>query len=343
MSVRINKPKQFAAILIVIILIAIPISVFYVLPILKVTPVPGVSVHRTVFADLVSEVPDPVMFPTGEMTNSSDTFHMKPTSGSIVNESQVYDAATEFLNLEPWLQSENYSVHDDPTFDERWYTGFSGEIVHGDIDVNPLSGKVLRYRVFWEGDPPFAPNLNDSSILDKDTIEQCAVEFLTRHNYSLSPYARYSEPIIGDRIVGPDYLVYKLVFHNVVDGAIISEHIFHNLEMGSLYLYLDPHTGTVVQIFYLWTHIPSLPVFRAMPIHWAEAIAIRHMSSQIGNSSLSLSKATLVFERMGSMHSHNYFLAWVLFYDSPGWDIHIDAISGEILAESIMIVWPSKR
>jgi hypothetical protein len=128
------------------------------------------------------------------------------------------------------------------------------------------------------------------------------------------------------------------VFHNVVNGAIVTEHIFHSLGRSSLYLYLDPQTGTVVEIFYLWTHVPSLPVYRAMTIHGAEAIAIRHMSNQIGISSLSLSKATLVFEKMGSMHSHNYFLAWALFHDSPGWDIHVDAISGEILTEAFIVI-----
>ena len=314
-SVNIIRLKQAAAILVVIIVIAIPISVFYIQPVLKVTPIPGVSVFRTVFANLVSGVLEPV-----------------PTNESTINENQVYTAATEFLKLESWLQSTNYTVHDEPSFDGKWNTGFSGGIVHGDIHMNPLSGKVLFYRVFWEGDPPFTQHLNSSDILDKGTIEQCAVGFLTRHNYTLSPYAQYSEPTIEKRYTRPDELVYKIRFHNVVSGVIVSERLFLD-QRGSLYLYLDPQTGTVLDFSYVWTHIPNLPVHRAKTIHEAEAIAIRHKSTQVNISSHNLVKATLVFERIGGFHNHNYFLAWALFFDAPGWDIHVDAISGEILFE----------
>ncbi|MHA1958890.1 MAG: hypothetical protein ACW99U_01585 [Candidatus Thorarchaeota archaeon] len=334
------KTKKAVAVFCVFVVVVVPISIVNLLPEMKVTPIPGVSVSETVFADLVSEFPDPVMFPNGETVESNYSFYMRPvpTNAGIVNENEVYAAAAEFLDREPWLQDVSYSVHDEPTFDGRWYTGFRGEIINGDIDVSPLSAKVLRYRVFWDGEPPFAQHLDCSDIIDKGEIEQFAIDFLTRHNYTLSQYARYSGPTIEDRIVGPDYLVYKLTFHNVVDGAIVSEGLFHNPEAGSLRLYLDPQIGTVVGFFYFWTHVSSLPVHRTMTVDRAEAVAIQHMSDRFDTSSLSLKQATLVFERLGSLHDNNYFLAWVLFRDSPGWTIHVDAINGEVLDEMIQLL-----
>jgi hypothetical protein len=333
-----------AALLISLILLGILLP-FLAVSVLKATAtvaeLPGIPVTQTVFADLVSEVPDPVMLPEGTFTETENSFVMRIDYDDIprVSNATAVEAASNFMVEVSYLTSENLTLDAERTdvsgFDQTlWRLWFVGDRMEVSICVNALSGKVTRFSPRWHNSSPFQgpPNVN---LLSMDELEEKAVQFLKDTNYSLSENARYVGPILGDHYGLLDYDVVSLSFFNVIDEAVVWHNSFYrgpSYSIGPLSLALDPETGEVLDFQYNWIHVSQLPTDEVIESGLAEQVAANHLFDR-RNVNIQVLVTALVFERIRSYPISEFYLCWVVYTESSQGlvEVHVDALNASIV------------
>jgi hypothetical protein len=314
-------------------LISLIFSISLVIPPILVATIPyspdklalsGTPVNETSFADLVSSIPDPVVF-TQYDVQSDVSVHMRAEYKGLetVNESAAIAISMDFLERIPYLSEANLTINEGWTLLDNGVWGFQFHGVNGSVyvSVNAISGKIISFSSNNE----FLPQTQEG-VLSIADYEQIAQEFLLEFNYTLSEHARYVGPKVEyNRVYWRDMCT--LIFYNVVNGIYI--------EGNGVFFALEPDTGALVEFGYRWVQIDDIPLEDTISSEYAMSKALAYVSNHTGPSGVSVTYrvtyTVMMFEHMWTPLGHEYRLGWIVYLTSnPSTitSVHIDAMSG---------------
>lgn len=296
---------------------------------------PGVPVSETVFADLARDEPDAVMLQGGILNETQESVFMRVDYNDLprIDIALAIEVALDFFSRNPYLAEMNLTLDSQWTILDGvpWRLRFLGETdVY--ISINALSAKVWGFCADMRGSPLFVRNLNKTEQFTEAEVEQKALEFLSSNGYTLSRYARYSGPTLGNHYGMLSHDVFSLSFYNVVNETVVTHNEAYygpTYSPGPLSLAVDPETGEVVAFHYRWTHISYIPVRGIITPERAEHAAVDYLLQTRNVTGIEIISSALLFERIGSYHNMVFRLCWVVYTAAEeGFVVHIDAVSG---------------
>jgi len=309
---------------VVILILTLVVSVGLVFPLLAIriagqpshqTDPGGVPVSESAFADLVYTEPDPIVRPQNRIveTESSITMDCWYDSLVTVNETQAVSTALDFVSDIWYLSSMNFSLDTGWTYldDTVWVLRFRAKTVDVYIGVDAISGKISHFTSDWTTEEsPFNTTAEESNRATKAQLEERALGFLERFNYSLSPQARYVGPNLSyDHGLRHD--VFRLSFYNFVNDVLIGGR-------NVVRLVLDLEARAILKFRYQWVHINSIPTEGVIPAARAEEIAMEYLQNWTSIALTSIRATTLVFaptwSPFGFGHDR-YRLSWIVSLD----------------------------
>ncbi|MGY5871661.1 MAG: hypothetical protein RTV72_05420 [Candidatus Thorarchaeota archaeon] len=292
----------------------------------------GEPIIDTIFQDLVSQVPDAVMFPQYPIieTETSITMNSDYRNLDFVNESLASSKALEFISHVWYLSECNFSKEISWTnlYDGNWNFKFISSNISVYIGINAISGKVNDFVSSWEDEnSPFILNTNEDNFANTTEIEQLAFDFLERFNYTLSSDAQYVGPtLIEHKVFHHD--VFHISFFHVVNGTYI--------EHSAVHLDIDVEARAVLAFSYWWVNINALPIENIITTDRARDVAIDYLTGLMNVSEFDVQSTSLIFDRTWTPTGQEYRLSWKVFIESEyiGYII-INAKSGSIYGTGI--------
>jgi len=307
------------------VIILVLILVYFRPPSYHTTP-EGIPVLDSVFAELVDQDPDPVVFPQFPVVETplSITMDCDYSQFEKVNESIALLASIEF-SLKVWYLTEyNLTIDTDWTIldDEIWRFRFHDDSVDVYVSVNSISGKVCGFSSVWPiGESPFLPNTSENQFANSSELEQLAIDFFNQFNYSLSPHARY---------IGPN-LRYDYAFHHDVFVISFSNVVNNILIESGIHLRLDVEANAILSFSYTWVHVDALPIENIISLEQASQYARSYLTEEANISQFTINTVELLFDRTWTPVGDLYRLGWIVSIDSEYIvGLKIDAKSGFI-------------
>lgn len=290
----------------------------------------GTPIDQTRFASLVESEPCPVMYPGGPLIVTDYSVRMSLdyrllTPILTLEESEAI--ALQFFSKFSYLSDLNLTP--DPVWntlvDNEYYTlrfnDETNEAVYA--AVNAISGTIVSFGPTKYILSPLAKNPQDSQMLNQDEVEEITYGFLHDNNYTFSSSSRYDGPLLVDDRVFVGFWVYRLDFFCVINGS--------RVEGNGVTLEVDIETGEVLDFYYHWSDISSIPVENIISAGRAEQNTIRFFGEK-GATGIIVNKTQLWFYMINSYPIREYWLCWVVdvSHEQYGKAI-VNAIGGEIL------------
>jgi hypothetical protein len=299
---------------------------------------PSTPVNESVFASLVSDTPDSVVYPQTYQVLDDPYFMIVGDYENEINVSmeEAVNASMQFLtrylptNLTTGLrvaeaQENNYWPGAPQIITDywpKWGMTLISESIRASVYVNALSGKVTRATLNLDSsDLTMIASHAEGTRLTADQAEEAAKDFLVLHGYTLLPNAMY-EGIIFLPAVGNNY--YTLVLHESVDGVPVL--------FGSIIFKIEASTGIVTHFEYRWIDIERIPIESILTSEEAKLASLANLDDPNEGAAIS---AGLFLGMLGYDPDVSEF-ELRLIYDvrvitTASYAYSVDAHTGEIL------------
>ncbi len=305
---------------------------------------PSTPVNESVFASLVNDTPDSVVYPQTYQVLDDPYFMIVGDYENEINVSmeEAVNASMQFLtrylptNLTTGLRvaeaQENHYWPGAPQIiadcRPKWGMTLISESIRASVFVNALSGKVTRVYLNLDSSDLTMINPNaEGTSLTTDQAEEAAKDFLVLHGYTLLPNAIY-EGIISLPAVGKNY--YWLALHESVDGVTVP--------FGEIFFEIEASTGIVTRFTYRWIDIEHIPIESILTSEEAKLASLANFDDP--NEGVAIS-ADLFLGMLGFDPDVSEF-ELRLIYDvrvvtTASYAYFVDAHTGEILRISAVL------
>lgn len=303
---------------------------------------PSTPVNQSVFASLVNDTPDSVVYPQTYQVLDDPYFMIVGDYKNEINVSieEAVNASMQFLtrylptNLTTGLRvaeaQENHYWPGAPQiiadYWPKWGMTLISESMHATVFVNALSGKVTTvYLSLDSSDLTIIASNAEGTSLTTDQAEEAAKDFLVLHGYTLLPNAVY-EGIITLPSVGHNY--YWLALHESVNGV--------SIPFGSIIFEIEASTGIVTHFEYRWIDIDHIPIESILTSEEAKLASLANLDDPNEGAAIS---ADLFLGMLGYDPDVSEF-ELRLIYDvtvitTASYRYLVDAHTGEILMTSV--------
>ncbi len=299
---------------------------------------PSTPVNQSVFASLVNDTPDSVVYPQTYQVLDDPYFMIVGDYENEINVSmeEAVNASMQFLtrylptNLTTGLRvaealENNYwpgAPQIIADYWPRWAMTLISESMHAAVYVNALSGKVTRVMLSIDSsDLTMIVSNAEGTSLTTDQAEEAAKDFLVLHGYTLLPNAVY-EGIITLPAVGHNY--YWLALHESVDGV--------SVPFGSLLFKIEASTGIVTLFEYRWIDIEHIPIESILTSEEAKLASLANLDDPNEGAAIS---ADLFLGMLGYDPDVSEFELKLIYYvtviTTASYRYLVDAHTGEIL------------
>ncbi len=299
-------------------------------------------VNQSVFASLVNDTPDSVVYPQTYQVLDDPYFMIVGDYENEINVSmeEAVNASMQFLtrylpsNLTTGLrvaeaQENNYwpgAPQIIADYWPRWAMTLISESIDAAVYVNALSGKVTRVALFLDSSDLTMIASNAEGIsLTTDQAEEAAKDFLVLHGYTLLPNAVYAG-ILSLPAVGKNH--YTLALHESVDGV--------SVPFGDIFFEIEASTGIITQFEYRWIDIEHIPIESILTSEEAKLASLANFDDPNEGAAIS---ADLFLGMLGYDPDVSEF-ELRLIYDvtvitTASYAYFVDAHTGEILMTSV--------
>lgn len=225
---------------------------------------------------------------------------------------RLIDSGEEYWRGLPTLSTDNWP---------RWTMTLVSNHIEAVVDVNALSGKVVKFWLTSYDTTVFAFERIDSIA----EAENHTINFLQSQNYTLLPNAVYDGVSLYSTQVNP---YYRLTFHQKIDEISIG--------FGEIYFEIDATYGLIERFSYKWIDLDEIPAESILTVEEINNIVIDNASATFWKkiTDFELRLEIINFDP----NSSNFVMRLVYnLYLKPIWGVGgdsytIDAISGEIVS-----------
>ncbi len=274
----------------------------------------GIPIADTIFSEVVSRTPDPVMLPGGEVNRTQDTLYMRADYSPLVkvNLTQATNRARAFLSLVPYLSNRTLTPAETGYISDynqgTWSVRFVVDEVSVLVSVNAISGKITGFSTGWTSEAP-NPDQRDvatAKILGVGAVEASALQFLKSINYTLSPYTKVVPPVLDTSPVDFRGGYFDLRFYCVMNDTLI--------EGNEVSLHLDMVTGEVLAFHYSWTYFRQVPTEGVVSASAAERAALAYIDEIRNYTDVRVRSSMLFLENTGRTmpNGSDFRLEWML-------------------------------
>lgn len=306
----------------------------------------GEPIANTLYAQIVSDAPDLVMLPEGDVNKTKDTLYMTIDYSPLVmvNLTDAINRASAFISKIPYLSNRALShVENGYNLDYNngmWSIKFEDSQISVWVSVNAISGKIAGFRSFWtsESPNPYRKDADATNRLNASAIETRVVQFLNEMNYTLSPFTMVLAPVLD---TGPMYFswsTYIVRFYCVMNNTLI--------EGNQLFFHIDIESGDILGFYYFWTHFGQVPTEGVISDSVAVQEALSYIDDLRNYTEVRITSSMLVLEKIQILQSNasEYQLEWIVFgtfsQENLPFSIRVEPLSGKpsLLSEPKLIL-----
>lgn len=225
---------------------------------------------------------------------------------------RLIDSGEDYWPGLPTLSTDNWP---------RWMMTLVSDHIEAVVDVNALSGKVVKFRLISYDTTVFVFESIDSIA----EAENHTIDFLRCQNYTLLPDAIYDGAGLFSE---PSHPYYTLNFHQKVNGISIG--------FGEIYLKIDATYGIIEYFKYKWIDLDEILVDSILPVEEINIIVVNNATDTLWKK---IEDTELRLDILDFDPNSSDFVMRLVYklYLKPIWGVGgdsytIDAISGEIVS-----------